>query len=183
MQLQRLLLSFALLTPAALRAQATSPLAKAWDAQAARISAYPAPLHLTVGTVDTLSPRPLPPSAVHELRTIYPTVGLEDSLRALYRVRLSPTLIGYIILTPSRGPVPTAGSLPPKAPKLERACYAGGRLRRCRIQPPVRGLGGGPSAYRSPFCRATLDHYGQGLGQRLRTPCHDRLTGHRNRIW
>jgi hypothetical protein len=99
------LLLFALLGPRLLLAQNGSPLARAWGTQAQPIARVMSPVHLAVALTESLPPLPLPAAAVPELRTIYPTVGLEDSLRALYRVRLSPTLIGYVVqVSTTEGP-------------------------------------------------------------------------------
>jgi hypothetical protein len=96
-----------LLMPAtSLPAQSPSLLARLWDAQAIVIRSGQPPVHLRAPLLVGLAPIPLPAAALVELRTVYPQVGLEDSVRALYRVRFTPRLIGYVLsVSYATGPV------------------------------------------------------------------------------
>jgi hypothetical protein len=89
-----------LVATSCLSAPRLSPLAKAWNAQAMPVSRE-SPTLLADSLAEGTQGAPLPLGAVTEFRTIDPTVGREDSVRALYRFRLTPSVTGYVIRFPS----------------------------------------------------------------------------------
>ena len=86
--------------------QPTSPLATAWSRDAMLLG--PAEEVLITDSVAAAARAvALPSAAIPELRSLNPTVGLEDSTRALYRVTLAEGATGYVIRIPStEGPYP-----------------------------------------------------------------------------
>jgi hypothetical protein len=95
----RLLLTSLILTACAGHGP-SSPLARQWDGQA-RLLQAPAALILTDSLAVAAAPVSLSANAVPEIRTVSPTVGLEDSTRALVRFPLSSDATGYVVRLPS----------------------------------------------------------------------------------
>lgn len=77
-----------------------SPLALTLNRQAGAV-ATGAEIVLSDSVAAAASPVSLPADVVPELRTMHPQVGLEDSIRALFRAPFGRSAIGYILRLPS----------------------------------------------------------------------------------
>jgi len=77
-----------------------SPLAHAWNGQASEVAGA-TQVALSDSVALATTPVALPPEAVTELRSISPTVGLEDSVRALFRAPFGQGDTGYVLCLPA----------------------------------------------------------------------------------